>query len=369
MKNKSTIKTWLMISLSFLFLITCISAYLQSSSKSDESKQSITLTNAGFDTPIQFEATCTKNKFDEYVTIVTDTFTQYNKYFDQYHEYEGINNVYTLNQRAKYGYIEVDSSLIDCIQKAKEIYDINSQFDITQGAVLNLWHEARETSLTLNEEGKDGILPNDDAIKEAMKHTGFDKLEIKNNSIRYLDDQLQLDLGGIAKGYAAQKCKERLNEAGLTNGFINAGGNAVLLGEKQEGWKIGIQDPDQTTSLLRFETKDAKAIVTSGDYQRYFTIQERRYSHIIDPTTGYPSNYVRSVTVITDDSTLADGISTTLFNLSYEDGIKLIQELQKEYDIEAIWVLDKNKNITSDIECDDYIIKLTSGIKENVSLS
>ena len=101
-----------------------------------------------------------------------------------------------------------------------------------------------------------------------------------------MDPELSIDLGAIAKGYTAQLAKEALNKVGLKNGYINAGGNVVLLGEKEDGsnWKIGIQSPDSNDALVQYATKKATCLVTSGDYQRYFTYKNKKYSHIIDPT-------------------------------------------------------------------------------------
>lgn len=365
MKKKNNLRTWILISTSFLFLIVCISFYIQNKGVTKPNEQSITLTDVGFDTPITFQAICSQKEFTQYVQIVKETYAKYNALFDQYNAYENINNVYTLNTKAKDQVIKVDNELIDCIQKAKEVHSLSPQFDITQGAVLTLWHDAREASQDL----KDGILPEQGLLQEASLHTGFDKLKILDNTIHYLDPELQLDLGGIAKGYATQKCKENLVQAGLKQGFINAGGNVVLIGEKNDGWKVGIQDPDQNTSIVRLTIPSEKAIVTSGDYQRYFTAQGKRYSHIIDPITLYPSNYVRSVTILTSDSTLADGLSTALFNMSYEDGNKLVKNLKKQYEIDVVWILDKENKIRSDIKNEDYIIKYTNGLEGAIEIA
>lgn len=138
-----------------------------------------------------------------------------------------------------------------------------------------------------------------------------------------------LDLGGIAKGYTAQLTKEKLNKAGLHNGFINAGGNVVLIGKKSDGsnWNIGVQNPDSSDSLLNIEVDQTnQAIVTSGDYQRYYTVNGTRYSHIIDPDTLMPAKQCRSVTVLTKNSTKADGLSTALFSLNFEDGYALAKK-------------------------------------------
>lgn len=366
-KQNNDFKLWISISLCFLICISGILYYLNHTTTSKQ--HSVTLTNVGFDTPITFQASCSQSEFDIYTSIVSETYIKYNQIFDQYNAYENMNNVYTLNQSAKDTWIPVDPILIDCLNKAKEISMINPQFDITQGSVLSLWHSYREQGMIANEKGKSGQIPSQEDILQAKEHTGYDKIEIKNNSIHYLDPFVQLDFGGIAKGYATQKCKEILEEKGLEQGFINAGGNVVLIGAKSSSWNIGIKSPDQEESILTYQTKEPKAIVTSGDYQRYYMADGKRYSHIINTQTGYPSNYMRSVTIITEDSTLADGLSTMLFNLSYEQGRQLIESLQSSIDIEAVWIFDPSINLNSDLENDFYCIKRTSGLQTHLSLS
>lgn len=131
-------------------------------------------------------------------------------------------------------------------------------------------------------------------------------------------------------------------------------------------WKIGIQSPDSSDALVQYETKKATCLVTSGDYQRYFTYKHKKYSHIIDPKTGYPANYVHSVTVITNDSGKADALSTTLFCMSVEDGKKYLSTL--DYDVQAIWIVDKDTDIKADLETKDYKIITTDKIKNRVTL-
>ena len=235
----------------------------------------------------------------------------------------------------------------------------NPQFDISQGNLLNLWHDARENTQ---------VPPSDDKIQEALKHIDINNIQINKNEVSYLDSELSIDLGAIAKGYTAQLAKEALNKAGLKNGYINAGGNVVLLGKKEDGsnWKIGIQSPDSSDALVQYETKKATCLVTSGDYQRYFTYKNKKYSHIIDPKTGYPANYCRSVTIITKDSGKADALSTTLFCMSVEDGMKYLSTL--DYDVQAIWIVDKDTDIKADLETKDYKIITTDKIKNRVTL-
>ena len=148
------------------------------------------------------------------------------------------------------------------------------------------------------------------------------------------EKDMKLDLGAIAKGYAADKVRDIFMENGISSAIIDLGGNIYLLGEKDkdEPWNIGIQDPlDENAYLAIINLKD-KTIVTSGDYERYFEIGEKRYHHIIDPYTGSPSeNDLLSVSIIGDNSMLADALSTTIFVLGQEEGIKFMKENYSDY--------------------------------------
>lgn len=365
---KKNSKSWLILSLCFLLIMVSIVCFIQSRSKS--STQSITLTNVGFDTSITFQADCTDEEFAKYTKIVENTFKENNKRFDQYHAYSKINNIYTINHEAANHPIEVDQTTMKCIKDAIKINQVCSKFDISYGSVMNIWHDYREQGMTLNEKGKSGNLPSQEELNAASQHTGMDKIQIQGNAISLTDSQCMLDLGGIAKGYTAQLTKEKLNKAGLHNGFINAGGNVVLIGKKSDGsnWNIGVQNPDSSDSLLNIEVDQTnQAIVTSGDYQRYYTVNGTRYSHIIDPDTLMPAKQCRSVTVLTKNSTKADGLSTALFSLNFEDGYALA----KKEKVQAIWIFDKAQapNKKADFTTKDFKIYTTKSIRKKVSLS
>ncbi len=364
---KKNIRFWISLSLCFLLLLVSIIFYSQHESSTQTYSQ--TLTDVGFDTPITFSATCTEDEYETYLEIVKSMYIENNERFDQYNAYENINNVYTINHEAYNNPIEIDSILLDCIQQGLKANERNSQFDITQGNILSLWHTYREEGITLNDQGESGHLPSSEEIETALTHAGSDLIKIDGNTIELLDPEVQIDLGGIAKGYTTQLVKEKLNQEGLTNGFINAGGNVVTLGDKEDGsnWVIGIQNPDDNEALLSVDIEGSKAIVTSGDYQRYYQVDDTNYSHIIDFTTGYPAKYCRSVTVICNDSTLADSLSTTLFCLSYEQGLALAQE----YDIEVIWIFSKDQkpDTSATLEIDDFYIYSTNGIQNKIKES
>lgn len=359
-KKKSQAGLWILISVSFLVLVGGISVYLGSRNNPDADVQmrSVTLTDVGFDTPVTFQAETSEEDFNRYLSIVRETFTENNQLFDQYNSYEGVNNVYTLNQEAADHPVEVDSKIIDLIEEARKASEINPKFDIAEGKLLSLWHDVREE--------ENPVLPSKEAIQSAMEHTDLDGVAVKGNSISYSDDSIQLDLGAIAKGYTAEEARQKLMDAGLDNGFINAGGNVVLIGEKPDGrdWVVGIQNPDESGSLLRLSFDAPVSMVTSGDYQRYVTIDGKRYSHIIDPETGYPAAFMRSVTVVADDSGWADAMSTALFAMPVEEGKKKARELG----IEAVWITDEGSiDLKPDASAGGFDIYLTDGLRRQLN--
>lgn len=158
-----------------------------------------------------------------------------------------------------------------------------------------------------------------------------------------------VNLGGIAKGYITEKLKEKLLENGIESALINLGGNTYAMGKKPTGenWKIGIQSPKDENTIIGSITAENLAVVTSGDYQRYIDVNGIRYHHIFDPLSGYPaSNGVHSVTVVCEDATLADVLSTAAFVAGVEEGHKLI----KSYGANGIFITDDTVYFSKDLE-------------------
>ncbi len=267
----------------------------------------------------------------------------YHKLYDIYNDYDGVINVKYLNDHAG-ECITVDPELMDLLLFSRDISEKTSgKVDITLGAVLRLWHEAREDSMNAPENAH---LPDADALTEAKKHTGFDKLELnaEKNTVKFLDPLLRLDVGAIAKGYAAQKTCAIMGPGLL----FSVGGNIVITGPKPDSgksWIVGVQDPlGNTNDYLHKLSLNTGCVVSSGDYQRYFTYEGRTYHHIIDPDTLFPSTRWHGVTVICDDSGIADGLSTALFLSSLEEG----KELLRIFHAEAVWVDMEGNEIYSD---------------------
>lgn len=330
--------------------------------------------DVGFDTVVQLLAyTESDEQYASYQAQLKKEFLYYNALFDRYHTYEGVNNIKTINDQAGIAPVKVDQEIIDLLKQAKEYSELSdNQYDVSFGAVLEIWHNYR-TQAT-----EEGILaiPHKADLENAKQHTGWDKVEIdeQKQTVYINDPEASIDLGSAAKGYATEMVARKLSEAGLANAIINAGGNVRIIGEKPDAdaWSVGIQLPSNTenASLATVYIDKDKSFVTSGDYQRAYEFDGVMYHHIIDPHTLFPARHMRSVTVVTDDSGIADILSTTLFTLSYEEGIALLTQLQETgLDIEAIWVFDETTGVPEGIDLQQsgtYQLAITDGLKDSV---
>lgn len=268
--------------------------------------------------------------FQETATEIHDALQEYHQLYDIYHDYEGIHNIKTINDNAGTP-VTVDQRIIDLLKTAKTLYETTGgRVNVAMGSVLTLWHDAREYAV---ENPLEATLPEDGAIQEALQHIDFNKVVIdeEHSTVCLTDPAMRLDVGAIAKGYAAEQVAKTLPP----HMMLSVGGNVRATGEKLDGspWVVGVENPDGGNYLKKLAVT-SEAVVTSGDYQRYFTVNGKAYHHIIDPDTGYPSDYFRAVTVICPDSGVADGLSTALFTLSEEEGNALLSQ----YDAKALWI-------------------------------
>ncbi len=352
-KTKATqARSWLGLSLCFFVLILSIFFTLQQRFTQTQTirQYSETMTDVGFDTFVTYTETTDDQSFDAHCTLVKERFQHYNELFDYYHTYDGVNNLKTINDAAGQHAVTVDDELLECLSLAKTFYAYSDHFDVTQGSLLALWHTYREAGITANAQGEDGEIPSKAELVNAYNAQSWDAVEIdeEHRQVYISDPDVSIDLGGIAKGFAVQKVYEELCSLDVESAILNAGGNVMLIGEKsdQSPWQVGIQSPDALSSaasdVVVLSLNGSHAIVTSGDYQRYYEANGERYSHIIDPTTLYPATKMRSVSVVCDNSAFADCISTTLFTMSYEEGAAFLQDLAKNgIHASALWVFDE----------------------------
>ena len=276
--------------------------------------------------------------FDENCEVVSNILSEYHALFDIYYEHSGINNLCTLNKMAGGEPLTVDRKLIDFLLYAKELYTLtNGEMNIMMGSVLKLWHNCRTEAGT---DPKNSRIPTNEELMEASKYVGFEFLEIdeENNTVRITDKNARIDVGALGKGYATEKAAKALEEKGVKHYVLNIGGNIRIIGTKAngEGWKTGIKNPKNPNyEFSAYINLANTSCVTSGDYERYFTVDGQKYHHIIDGDTNMPANYFSSVTIVCKDSGLADALSTALFCMSYEDGLKLIEKIG---DVGVIWI-------------------------------
>lgn len=262
-----------------------------------------------------------------------DRLEYYHKLFDIYNEYDGINNVATVNRLAGAEAVKVDSELVDFLLFAKEMHNkTDGNVNVAMGSVLSIWHRYRTIGVEL---------PPVEELALAAEHTDINNLIIDEEaSTVYLADPLMsLDVGAIAKGYAVERIADSLMGYGITSYVLDVGGNLRAIGAKADGskWKTGVQNPkpEDGKSYVYYLYVEDCSVVTSGDYQRYYTVDGKKYHHIINKDTLMPAEYFSSVTVMVEDSGVADALSTALFNMSYESGVALLGNFE---DISAVWV-------------------------------
>ncbi|MGB4659655.1 MAG: FAD:protein FMN transferase [Mobilitalea sp.] len=283
-----------------------------------------------------------KDEFSEYSQLIYDNLKEYHELYNIYNDYEGISNIKTINDNAGIAPVKVDQRIIDLLLYSKEAYEFTGgRVNVVFGAVLQVWHDYRTVGI---ENPDTAELPPMEVLEEKATHIDINKMIInEEESTVYLDDPgMSLDVGAIAKGYATECVTDITREAGYTNGLISVGGNVRAVGGKNEGeeetlWNVGIQNPDlesEETYLQVLELKDL-SLVSSGDYERYYTVDGVQYHHIIDPATLMPAEYMTAISIVTEDSGMADALSTAVFNMPYEEGLEFIEALP---DTEAMWV-------------------------------
>lgn len=260
--------------------------------------------------------------------------------FDIYRHYDGLVNLYDLNQTAALGPVEVDERLFGLLEFSADLAARTGQkTNIALGAVLVLWHEARTGAL---ENPAAARLPDPDALADAAGHCDIQSLVLDDaaHTVFYADPLLQLDVGAVAKGYAAELAARAAAERGLDSALLSLGGNLRAIGQKPDGspWTGGLENPldPEGDFLCTVALQPGESLVTSGDYQRYYELNGVRYHHLIDPDTLAPASYCHAVCVLCGDSALADGFSTALFCTPPDEGLQFVEDTPG---LEAAWVL------------------------------
>ena len=244
--------------------------------------------------------------------------------------------------------VEVSDDTVSILSCARRISELTGgAFDVTIAPVSTLWDFTSE----------DHVLPDADEIARAAGMVDYTKLDLDGNTVR-LPAGMMIDLGGIAKGYIADRIKAYLVNRGVRHAILSFGGNIVAIGEKKPDgteWKVGVQDIDKKTGEYMLVSRSlGGSTVTSGIYERGFDLDGVRYHHLLSASTGWPvQNELASVTIFSDSSMEGDALSTAAFVLGTEEGLKLIESLEG---IEALFI-SRDRKVTYSSGAETYIVK------------
>ena len=319
--------------LAFLGLLCLGSALVSGCSPAGAQAREYSKTGTYFDTII----TLTLYSKED-AALLDDCFQMADHYEDLFSRTIETSDISRIND-ADGDYVTVDSETIELLEAGLKYCELsNGKFDITVGALSDLWDFQNNT----------GTIPDPDRIQEEISHVDYHNVKIKGDQAALTDLEAELDLGGIAKGFIADKMKAYLTDHGVKSGMINLGGNVLVIGSKPDGsdYQIGIEKPfaERNVSLAAVSISD-QTVVSSGIYERYFEKDGKIYHHILDTSTGYPiENNLYSVTIICDKSTDGDGLSTTCFALGLDKGMELIESLENT---EAIFITNDMQVHTS----------------------
>ena len=266
--------------------------------------------------------------------------------FDEMERLEGLmsrtipgSDVSRINGWAGIKAVPVSAEVLRVIRKAEEISRASEgYFDISIGALLDLWRF----------EGNGGRLPAKGEVSETLHTVGYRAIHVdeKGSTVELKKKGMRIDLGGIAKGYAVDSAFELLKSRGYRNMIVNAGGDIRVSGRKTRGpWVIGIQDPRDRSRIIATIDAAEISVATSGDYERYFVKEGKRYHHLLNPFTGFPARQCRSVTILARDSLSADGLATAVFVMGPKRGLRLIEAMEG---VEGLIISAEGKIIQSE---------------------
>ena len=309
-----------------------------------------------FDTVTQVIAYCdSEEEFTAQMDALHADLVEYNQLYDIYNDYDGVTNIKTINDNAGTAPVTVDDKILGMLELAQTMYDTTGgKLNIALGSVLNIWHNYREAALA-DDNDSNNQLPTQEELDAAAQHCDIANLIIDEDAktVYLADPAMSLDVGSVGKGYAVEQAAQAAEARGLTSALISVGGNLRAIGTKPDGsqWVGGVENPWNSSEVYTNGSSTVAAVkmsglslVTSGDYQRYYVVDGKRYHHLIDPDTLFPAAYFNGVTVLCSDSGLADCLTTGLFCQPLEDGMKIVESLDG---VEAMWCTPDQQVITS----------------------
>ncbi len=296
-----------------------------------------------------------KGLFTKQVAQIHEELQQYHMLYDIYQTYEGVVNLKTLNDRAGEAPVTVDRKIINLLLFSKQMHaQTGGSVNIAFGSVLKLWRQYREQGI---EDPEHAALPPPQTLKQAALHTNIEDVVIdeQESTVFFKDPALQLDVGAIAKGFAVEAVCKNAEARGVRRMLVSVGGNVRAIGQKSlwEPFVVSLKNPIETAQSENpiSVALSSNALVSSGDYLRYYTVDGKQYHHIIDPGTLMPAGYYRSVSILCSDSGLADALSTAAYLLEWEQSKALVRQFPN---VEALWLFS------------DGTVEMTAGFKKSI---
>ena len=238
---------------------------------------------------------------------------------DAYSPFKPESELSKLNRRAPKGWVEVSPELFELLEHSRRVSELTGgAFDVTYASV-GRYYDYRQ-----------GKRPDEEQIRRAVEAIDYRHVELEPSGrrVRYRRPEVYVDLGGIAKGFAVDRCIAILRRAGVRHASVSAGGDSYILGDRRgEPWTVGVRDPREESAMTAVLPLLDTAMSTSGDYERFFVEDGVRYHHILDPETGRSASGARSVTILGPSTTFTDALSTSVFVLGPERGLDLIDRL------------------------------------------
>lgn len=326
---------------SYFLTLALVITLLPGCGKNSTGNEPRLYTHFCFDTVCQITiySTASENESD----IMNDCFEMCDKYDKLFNKHNKESEVYKINSNQS-GFVEVSGETLEIIKDSKYYSTLSmGAFDITISPIVDLW-----------DINNNPHIPDKKNIEGALKYINYKDILFNDDKVKLSHKQQGIDLGGIAKGYVADKIKDFLKKQKISSAIINLGGNILTIGENNnKDFTIGIKKPfgeSDTDYSATIKITD-KSVVTSGIYERYFKKNDKIYHHILNPETGYPAqNNLYSVTIISDKSEAGDALSTAVFVLGLDEGLSIINSLDNIY---AVFITK------------DYKIHLSDGLSIN----
>ncbi|MEZ4828889.1 MAG: FAD:protein FMN transferase [Bacteroidia bacterium] len=255
-------------------------------------------------------------------------------------EWDSASQTSEINRQAGIRPVKVSWELFSLIRRSNKVSALTGgAFDITFASADRIWKF----------DGSMKNIPTEEEIQRSVARIGYEKIEInpEDTTIFLPERGMKIGFGGIGKGYAANMARTAMQNAGVTGGLVNAGGDLTCWGQSPTpgGWRVGIANPRSRSQLAAWMEINEMAVVTSGNYERFVILDGKRYAHIIHPKTGWPATGLQSVTIICPDAELADALATAVFVMGQSEGMALVNQLKG---VECMMINDQDEIIKSD---------------------